>query len=204
MVPELSDEDLLEAYRGGDGNAFEALFRRYQERLRRHLERVLGDRAAAEDVVIETFERVHSHRDRFRPGAALRPWIYTIARNLARNRRRRDGIVRWLGLEAVDRETSTPGGYAAPGRDGEIRHRVSRAFAALPAAQREVCSLRLVGELGLAEIVKVTGASLGTVKSRLFYGQRRLRDLLSDLAPAGAPAATVGAAAKEIEGEESR
>ena len=59
------------------------------------------------------------------------------------------------------------------------------AFAALPARQREVCSLRLLGELRLEEIATITGASVGTVKSRLFYGLGRLRALLRDLAPEG-------------------
>ena len=70
-----------------------------------------------------------------------------------------------------------------PVEDQEIRRRVMAAFARLPLRQREVCSLRLIGGLTLEEIAKIAGVSLGTVKSRLFYGQRQLRDLLSDLDP---------------------
>ena len=90
---EPSDERLLAAYRDGDLAAFEALFRRYQGPLYRHLTRMLDDRAAAEDVVIETFQRLHVHRDELRAGALLRPWVYTIARNLARNHRRHGRLV---------------------------------------------------------------------------------------------------------------
>jgi RNA polymerase sigma-70 factor (ECF subfamily) len=179
---EATDEELFTAYCAGDQAAFEALFRRYQGPLGRHLERVMGDRGTAEDLVVETFQRLHVHRRRFRAGAAIRPWVYTIARNLARNRLRRARLARWLPLEAVDAgrpvyETPPPGG------DVEVGRRVAAALGNLPMPQREACSLRLLGELTLEEVATVTGASLGTVKSRLFYGQRRLRELLADMDP---------------------
>jgi RNA polymerase sigma-70 factor (ECF subfamily) len=182
-TPEVSDERLFARYAEGDLGAFETLFARYQGPLQRHLERMLGDPAAAEDLVIETFLRLHRHRGRLRPGAAVRGWIYTIARNLARNRLRRERLRSWLPLTAVDSTTSgvPPAGWAPA--DDDVQRRVAAAFAALPARQRETCSLRLLGELSLEEIARVTGASVGTVKSRLFYGQRRLRELLADLEP---------------------
>ena len=67
---EATDESLLAAYRDGDRAAFETLFRRYQAPLYRHLTRMLDDPAAAEDLVIETFERLHVHRDDFRTDGA--------------------------------------------------------------------------------------------------------------------------------------
>jgi RNA polymerase sigma-70 factor (ECF subfamily) len=178
---EATDESLLAAYGAGDPDAFEALFRRYQAPLRRHLERMLADRTAAEDVLIETFCRLHRHRTRLRPGARVRPWLYTIANNLARNQRRRERLVHWLPLGAKAPEPAVP---AAEDTD-EIRRRVAAALDALPPRQREACSLRLLADLGLEEIAQVTGTSIGTVKSRLFYGQRRLRVLLGDLDPGG-------------------
>ena len=181
MAPtaEPSDEALFAAYCGGDVGAFEALFRRYRDPLGRHLDRMLNDRATAEELVVETFARLHVHRARFRPGAAVRPWVYSIARNLARKRYRRDRLARWLPLEAADLRAA-PASSSSP---TEVAYRVTAALAALPEPQREACSLRLFGELSLEEIASVTGASLGTVKSRLFYGQRRLRKSLADLNP---------------------
>src|SRR5262245_20004031 len=171
---EESDESLFSAYLAGDACAHEELFRRYQEPLLRHFERMLVDRAAAEDVVIETFLRLHRHRHRFRPGTPVRPWLFTIARNFARNRMPANRLRRLLGANLTNATAAAP----VPESDPEIRSRVVAAFAALPARQREVCSLRLVGEFHLEEIATMTGASLGTVKSRLFYGLRRLRLLL--------------------------
>ena len=171
VVPEPSDEALFEAYRAGDVSAFETLFQRYRLSLGRHLTRILDDPAAAEDLVVETFLRLHRHRDRWRPGMPLRPWTFAIARNLARNRLRSP-------LSQADDPGETP-----PAARDEVRRRVAAAFAELPAAQRESCSLRLLGGLTLEEIARITGASAGTVKSRLFYGLRRLRVLLADLSP---------------------
>jgi len=175
-----TDEDLFAAYAAGDVRAFETLFRRYQGPLGRHLARILdGDHAAAEDLVVETFLRLHRHRHHFRQGTSLRPWIYTIARNLARNRRRGERLWALVPLAALDRSEATE---AHTHRD-ELERRVTAAFATLPSAQREACSLRLLAELTLEEIAQVTGVSVGTVKSRVFYGLRKLRVLLADFAP---------------------
>ena len=174
---EPSDETLLDAWRAGDPAAFEALFRRWQAPLRRHLTRMLDDPAAADDLTVETFLRLHRHRERWRPGMPLRPWLFTIARNLARNRLRAQRLWGWLPLSAVhDRP-------APPPRSDETQRRVAAAFAALPPAQREACSLRLLADLPVDEIARVTRVPAGTIKSRLFHGLRRLRAQLADLKP---------------------
>ena len=178
VAPHPSDEALFAAYRAGDATALETLFRRYQAPLGRHLARILDDPTTAEDLVVETFLRLHRHRERWREGTTLRPWIFTIARNLARNRLRARRLWGWLPLSDAQ-ETVVP---PVAVRD-EIQQRVAAAFAALPVAQREACSLRLLGELSLEEIARVTHVPLGTVKSRLFHGLRRLRATLADLAP---------------------
>jgi RNA polymerase sigma-70 factor (ECF subfamily) len=175
-----SDEALFLAWRAGDGAAYEALFRRWQGPLGRHLTRMLDDPSAAEDLVVETFLRLHRHRDRWREGTPLRPWLFTIARNLARNRLRARRLWGWLPLESAREEVTPP-----PIGADEIRRRVAAAFAALPPAQREVCSLRLLGELSIEEIAGVTRVPTGTVKTRLFHGLRRLRAMLADLSPTG-------------------
>lgn len=178
---EPTDDALCAAWLAGDERAFERLFARWQTPLGRHLERMLDDAAAAEDLVVETFFRLHRSRDRVRRDVPLKPFVWTIARNLARNRIRMQRLWGWLPLASAEREAG-PTPTSAAGL-GEVQVRVAAAFAALPAAQREACSLRVLGELSLEEIAAVTGASVGTVKSRLFYGLRRLRELLADLDP---------------------
>lgn len=180
--PEPSDEALFAAWLGGDQRAFERLFARWQAPLARHLERMLDDAAAADDLVVETFLRLHRHRERVRRDVPLKPFVWTIARNLARNRMRMQRLWGWLPLASVEQERVVA--RPLPVWQDDVQARVAAAFAQLPAAQREACSLRILGELSLDEIATVTGASVGTVKSRLFYGLRRLRALLADLDPA--------------------
>jgi RNA polymerase sigma-70 factor, ECF subfamily len=175
---EPSDEALFADYRAGNLEAFETLFRRWQAPLGRHLARMLDDPTAADDLVTETFLRLHRHRARWREGTPLRPWLFTIARNLARNRLRALRLWGWLPLASAMNRTSPP-----PAPVDQVRARIAAAFAALPPAQREACSLRLLGELSMEEIARVTSVPVGTVKSRLFHGLRRLRALLADLAP---------------------
>jgi len=85
------DEDvrLMLALRDGDGSAFDALFERWAGRLLGFLERMVRDAAVAEELVQETFLRVHRSRERYRPEARFSTWLYTIAANLARNELRR-------------------------------------------------------------------------------------------------------------------
>ncbi len=178
---EASDEMLFSAYCQGDSAAFEVLFHRYQYQLCRHIEHMVNNLSVAEDLVVESFLRLHRHRDGYRKDHSIRGWMYTIARNLARNWLKRERLKRWLPLTISDPALTleTP----SVSEDNEIRERITAAFAQLPLRQREVCSLRLFGELSLEEIARIVKASLGTVKSRLFYGQQRLRDLLADLNP---------------------
>lgn len=180
-MKEASDEVLFVAYCQGDSVAFEALFHRYQHKLCSHLKKMTNDLQAAEDMVVETFLRLHRHRHRYRGGDSVRGWIYTIARNLTRNWLRRERLRRWLPLTISDPALTNEVPDAAECK--EVRDLVATAFAKLPLRQREICALRLFGELSLEEIACVVKTSLGTVKSRLFYGQLRLRDLLADLDP---------------------
>src|SRR5262245_53629995 len=138
VAPEPSDETLFADYRTGNAAAFETLFRRWQVPLGKHLARMLDDQAAADDLVVATFLRLHRHASRWREGTPLRPWMFTIARNLARNRLRTRRLWGWLPLASA-RDIPIPPSLPAD----EIRRRVDAAFAALPAPQREACSLRL-------------------------------------------------------------
>src|SRR4029453_9457192 len=105
---EPSDETLFRAWCAGDAAALETLFRRWQAPLGRHLSRMLDDPAAAEDLVVETFLRLHRHRERWREGPPLRPWLFTIAPNLARNRLRARRLWGWLPLESAREEVAPP------------------------------------------------------------------------------------------------
>src|SRR5437660_12507665 len=82
---ELDDGRLVLEHLAGDGQAFGALVDRYQTRLLNFINRTIGDRERAEDLVQEVFIRVYRHLHRFDRSKKFSTWVYTIASNLAKN-----------------------------------------------------------------------------------------------------------------------
>jgi RNA polymerase sigma-70 factor (ECF subfamily) len=137
-----------------------------------------GDRALAEDLVADTFERVLTTRSRFnRRKASERTWIYTIALNLLRDHQRR--VV--AGSRAIEHSTVAAGGGP---RTDEIEHvenldLVQRGLSQLAPEEREAVALRYGADLTLPEIAKVTGQKLSTVEGRVYRALRKLREALT-------------------------
>ena len=82
---ETSDENLMIAHQAGDARAFPMLLERYRSDLHRYLQRFLGSASAADDVFQETFLQIHLSAASFDVTRKLRPWLYTIASNKARD-----------------------------------------------------------------------------------------------------------------------
>src|SRR5687767_1867057 len=95
-----SDEELFDAYRRGDRSCFAELVERYRRELFHFLVRFLGDRATAEDVFQEAFLQVHQSAAQFDASRSLRPWLFTIAANKARDRYRSQARRPTVPLEA--------------------------------------------------------------------------------------------------------
>ena len=174
------DEEDYARVQAGDRTALARLVERYHAPLIKFLIRMTGQTQTAEDLVQEAFIRILTYR-----GAAparFRPWIYQIARNLARDtfrsaafRRETEGLPDEApGLEwAAD-----PPDIEGLALQSSAYQQVSALLQRLPASQREVLVLRFYHELPMKEISAITGAPLGTVKSRLFHGLRRARRIL--------------------------
>jgi RNA polymerase sigma factor (sigma-70 family) len=148
--------------------------------------RVVGDRADAEEVAQDTFERAYHalagyQADRV-AAMALRPWLARIALNLARNRlRRRPPPAR--PLEDGDGRVPAVAAPAAA-EPAEVAERVAERelwgelLAGLPRHHREAVVLRHVEGLPYAEVAEVLGRPVGTVKTHVHRGIRQLRERL--------------------------
>ena len=137
---------------------------------------VLGDAAEAEDATQEAFVKAHRALDRFREGAAFRPWLLRIVANTARNRRRSAGRRRGLQLRV---ESATPRDAAAPSAEAAVlvaerRRTLLAAVNALSPDDRLVIGARYFLDLPEAEIAALAGVAPGTVKSRLSRARARL------------------------------
>lgn len=137
-----------------------------------------GDRALAEDLVADTFERVLRARRRFDPRRASRKtWIYSIALNLLRDHLRRQGAE----SRALERALESPVAAATDALDAfGDRDELMRALRSLGDSEREALALRYGADLSLPEIARVVGEPLTTVEGRVYRALRKLRDLLDE------------------------
>lgn len=173
----LDDNDLVTSYLNGASMAFDVLVERYQTRLLNFVYRTVGDRERAEDLVQETFIRVHRHLARFDRSKKFSTWIYTISSNLAKNElrnRARNPLVYFQtmtsGWEDEDRPLEFEDENARPDDAFDRRHLrelVDAAVRRLPAHHRQVFVLRELEGRSYEEIAEMTKCNLGTVKSRL-------------------------------------
>lgn len=179
-----SDPDLMRAYRSGETSALEELMRRHHDKLMRFLLRLVGDRAAADDVFQETFIQVHLSAESYDAERRFEPWLFTIAANKARDLLRKTNRRRALDLSSPIQGAGRGGGSGEgttfadliagkdpiPGAEvsaAEQERSVQRAVAALPPSLREVILLAYFQRMSYNQIADVLQIPLGTVKSRL-------------------------------------
>ncbi len=181
-----TDHDLMERVRSQDEKAFEELHQRYSADLVRHLQRMVRDRGAAEDLLQELFLLVWSRADQW-SGSTLPSWLYRIATNLALNhirtvRRRRLQPLETPALDLQEEESDIPAWLvdaAALGADTllerkEVRDRLQDLVDNLPEDKREVMRLIYDAQMEVKEVARELGIPQGTVKSRLHYGRREI------------------------------
>lgn len=180
-----TDEELARGAQHGHRHDLATLVERHHGPLLGYLFRMSGgDRALAEDWAQETFLRLLRAMNQYRYPRPFKPWLYAIATNLARDHFKQ-AEMRHADSEA-DRESAwgaasdRSAGPEASVLIGDEAQQVARAISALPLQQREAILLRYYQDWSLAEIGDALGVPLGTVKSRLSSGLRRLRGLLKD------------------------
>ena len=175
-----ADEDLLAQAVAGDQAAFSKLVRRHEDRVFGIAMRATGDRADAFDATQDTFVAVFRQAAGFRGESAFTTWLYRIAvnasRDVLRKRRRLPEPV-----ETVPETSATDPGME---RSVDLRLDLAQALAAVPEEYREAVLLHDLGAVPYEEIAKITGAALGTVKSRISRGRRKLAELMEHQARA--------------------
>jgi RNA polymerase sigma-70 factor (ECF subfamily) len=178
------DLHLVERAIGGDLDAFNALVELHQDHLYALVARLVPDRDQAADAVQEAFLHAYRQLRSFR-GGSVRSWLGRIAINAAldaQRARRRRPAQPYPQLE--DESWQPPAGEASdPERSALERERarvLEAALARIADDQRTAIVLFDVEGYDYLEIARITGVSLGTVKSRIHRGRLALRDLLAD------------------------
>jgi RNA polymerase sigma-70 factor, ECF subfamily len=165
---------LMDRVRARDAAAFELLYDQYHRLVYGVALRVLADPAAAEDVTQAVFLKVWSQPSLFRAGN-FGSWIVRVTRNRAVDLLRSRSLRAESELPASLPVDDTVADAAFAHIDGE---RVRDALAQLPRDQREPIELGFFGGATQEQIARQTGLPLGTVKTRIRTGLRRLRDAL--------------------------
>ena len=180
----MTDEQLLLAMSRGDVAALETLYDRYAPAVLGLAVKLLGDRAAAEEIVQETFWRVWRKADAFSSKqGTVSSWLFGIARNLAIDtwRRRQARPQPVFDVEEEQRLDNEPDPEVdvAESAWGMIkRTQVQAALEALPLEQRRVLELAYFWGLTRQEIAETIGVPVGTVHTRARLGLQKLRNLL--------------------------
>jgi RNA polymerase sigma-70 factor (ECF subfamily) len=180
-----ADDLLMIAAAQGDRAAFAKLVARYERHVRSYCGAILHHETQTWDAAQDVFLRLWATRLRYRPKGKFRQYLYTIARNIARNlcrsQRRRQALAHILGFDDDSNATANTRALASPHslheQDESARH-LRLALSQLDERLRDALVLRYFNDLSYDEIAAVIGRAPSTARSRIFYGLRRLAELL--------------------------
>ncbi|MGA2275628.1 MAG: sigma-70 family RNA polymerase sigma factor [Bryobacteraceae bacterium] len=178
MYSESELEILMARYQQGDCAAATALIHRLSPQLHRFFLVQLAGRGDADDLLQETWLRIHEVRHTYRTGEPVLPWFYAIARHIRVDHYRRS--LRTTGreqpLEAVHEaavvQPTAPGGAAD----------LQELLAPLPESQREVIEMLKIAGMSLEEVARATSSTVGSVKQKAHRAYAKLRERLKGVA----------------------
>jgi RNA polymerase sigma-70 factor (ECF subfamily) len=180
--------ELMARYQDGDATAFRELYAQVAPRLLGYLMKMARSRAVAEDLVQQTFLKVHRARGAYVRGADPLPWIYSIAHRTFIDEARK---TKRAGVRVADDEVPEVAagidGVTADRRDDHVDPELAAAalaaLAELPEAQREAVVLTKLDGKSVAEAAEIAGTSVGAMKVRAHRGYEALRKLLGAKKP---------------------
>jgi RNA polymerase sigma-70 factor, ECF subfamily len=177
--PSLPEEALVDRARGGESEAFKALFERHVSSVRRFLRDVLRDGSAADEATQETFVRAHALLPKLEQRSRVKAWLLGIARNVAfeQRRARRDEV------ELDDAEAPIEAVIPSPDPerlllDRELERQFDTALGTLSAHRRAALVLRLDHGLAYEEIGVLMGWTLPMVKNEIHRARLKLREAM--------------------------
>jgi RNA polymerase sigma-70 factor (ECF subfamily) len=178
----VNDRDLLERLRQGDTAAFDAIFRTWYGPLVGTAERMLRDRAVAEELVQDVMLELWRRRESLAADGSAQAYLFQATRNRVLNHLRHLKIEQRSEPEVQREVASTPHADAAVVQE-ELDVAVQRAVQALPDRCREVFELSRVHGLKYAEIARTLGISVKTVEAQMGKALRTLRERLAHWLP---------------------
>ena len=174
MHPEDNLETLMALYQQGDFTAAAALIERISPQLHRFFAAQYGSRVDADDLLQDTWLRIHKVRHTYRPGEPALPWFYAIARHV-----RVDHYRKSLRTTAGERELEAIAKTAASPPEAGLADDLDALLAPLSESQREVIAMLKVTGMSLEEVARATSSSVGAVKQKAHRAYEKLRKTMS-------------------------
>lgn len=180
-LADLEDEELMELYQSGHSEAFGALYRRHAGRLFGFILKRVADRGLAEELLQETFLKVHRFRDRYNPSFPFVAWAFTLCRNTLIDHRRKT-----LKTKESERElkelgdTESLGDFVELNKSGERSALIDGYLGSLSRREREVLSLHYEEGFTLHEIalrINLSAANVRQISSRAI---RKLKSIFNE------------------------
>lgn len=175
------DDQLVQRARGGDDEAFGALFRAHREHVVRLVHRMVGPAAEVEDLVQEVFLQVHRSLGDFRAEARFSTWLHRLTINVVlmarRSARSRPTLVDAAAAPEPRAMVAGPEGTLAVGRRVAALYRL---LDRLSDKKREVFVMHDIEGLTAPVIAELVGAPALTVRTRLFYARKELAAMMRD------------------------
>jgi RNA polymerase sigma-70 factor, ECF subfamily len=175
LLKEVSLETLLQGYQQADAHATAELICRLSPDLLRFFLAQEATRTEAEDLLQNTWLRIHKARHTYRAGAPVLPWVFAIAKHV-----RVDGYRKRRRIQQYEIATENlPEGSPTQESPGGERPTFELLIAALPDSQREVLTMLKVNGLSLDEVARATSSTVGAVKQKASRAYAKLRTLFS-------------------------
>jgi RNA polymerase sigma-70 factor (ECF subfamily) len=172
MPPDADLETLMVRYQQGDLGAASELVTRLSPALHRFFMVQFVSRRYADDLLQETWLRIHQVRHTYRPGEPVLPWLYAIARHIRVDQYRKARRVE-VREQQVERLPEPATMDRASGVD------IDALLGGLPESQREVVVMLKVSGMSLEEVARATSSSVGSVKQKAHRAYDKLRELLT-------------------------
>jgi RNA polymerase sigma-70 factor, ECF subfamily len=170
------DAELAALAAGGDRPAFDRLFLRHRENVRRVIHLRVRDDALTDELVQRAFVRAFEGIASFRGDAAFSTWLYTIATNVVRNEARERPADRNVPIDDVDLITTAFGTNKLIAR--EVKDRLAGALAELSPKQRMVVELHLLHGMQFKDVAAIADCSEESARRNYSHAVKRLRDIL--------------------------
>ena len=172
LMQGMTDEKLMQRYAKGDAKAFEQLYARHRAPLYRYFIRQVSNPATANDLYQGAWEKIIKAREKYRPAAPFKMWMYRIAHNHLVDHYRRTRPEDSVEPDTLSDTQADPSQGVIDGEQSEL---LRTGISALPMEQRNTLLLQLETGLKIEEIARVTGVGRETVKSRLRYAVNYLK-----------------------------